>query len=194
MAVDCGVVLLLSAWSAGVGRSIDMDLWHEMATAREALRAGYVSAVDVFSYTPTISPVVHHEWGAGLLGYAILQACGTPGIAVLNSLLACTAVFLSLACAFRHGAAPELAALTSCLAVSMLHFAFAPIRAHAYGLACMSALLYVLQRGTTRARWLSAALPITLLWVNLHASFVIGFALVAAASLDARIQHRPVRP
>ena len=50
---------------------VDVDIWHEMALIRESLRADHLLTQDVFTYIPTVSPSIHHEWGAGLLAYVV---------------------------------------------------------------------------------------------------------------------------
>src|SRR5262249_37862685 len=54
---------------AGMAPFVDIDVWHEMSLFREALRAGWIPYIDRFAYTPTISPAVQHEWGAGAIAY-----------------------------------------------------------------------------------------------------------------------------
>src|SRR5215467_9869298 len=41
---------------------VDVDIWHEMALIRESLRAGHLLTRDIFAYTPTVYPSIHHEW------------------------------------------------------------------------------------------------------------------------------------
>ena len=58
---------------------VDPDLWHEMATARRMWQTGQVPVVDPFAYTPTITPVVHHEWGLGMLAWGLGSLGGDSG-------------------------------------------------------------------------------------------------------------------
>src|SRR5215472_6524891 len=83
---------------------VDVDIWHEMALIRESLRAGHLLTRDVFAYTPTVSPSIHHEWGAGLLAYVITYWIGSDAILVLKYLIALTISFLCLRCAKSMGA------------------------------------------------------------------------------------------
>ena len=85
---------------------VDLDLFHEMALIREAFRLGFLPRADTFSYIPTISPVVHHEWGTGLILYLVTVqlGLGAAGLMVLKYLLA---AFIALGClwfARRQGA------------------------------------------------------------------------------------------
>ena len=73
--------MLLAALAAFVvsrtaGGVIDLDLFHEMALAREALNLGYVPWTDSFAYTPTVPIVVHHEWGLGIIALFLSKLSG----------------------------------------------------------------------------------------------------------------------
>ncbi len=54
----------------------NLDVWHEMALARESLKLGYVPTADLYSYSPTVTPVVDHEWLAGVVALAAFSAAG----------------------------------------------------------------------------------------------------------------------
>jgi hypothetical protein len=60
-----GAAALAMLYVAGVSRFVDPDVWHLMALFRETLAAGWVPLEDRFAYTPTVYPVVQHEWGTG---------------------------------------------------------------------------------------------------------------------------------
>jgi hypothetical protein len=83
---------------------VDVDLWHEMSLAREALAAGHVPLADQFAYTPTIYPVVHHEWGAGVAAYVLATTLGDAGIVIAKYLLALGLGAACWFCASRRGA------------------------------------------------------------------------------------------
>ena len=86
---------------------VDPDLWHEMALAREILSLGRMPLADSYAYTPTIYPVVHHEWGTGLVLYAVTQLAGGPGLLALKYALTFGTLFWTLAAARRRGASWE---------------------------------------------------------------------------------------
>src|SRR5690349_15301386 len=56
----CLSAMLLSRISTNV---VDMDIFHQMALARESIALGHIPTVDRFAYTPTLPYSVHHEWG-----------------------------------------------------------------------------------------------------------------------------------
>src|SRR6516225_9688268 len=69
---------------AGMAPFIDMDVWHQMSLFREALRQGWIPYIDRFAYTPTLSPAVQHEWGAGAIAYLAATCFGETGLQLLR--------------------------------------------------------------------------------------------------------------
>ena len=61
--------LLAFLFSRTASCVVDLDLWHELALAREVMQSGYVPWQDHFAFTPKLDIVVHHEWGAGMIAY-----------------------------------------------------------------------------------------------------------------------------
>jgi hypothetical protein len=183
-----GLCLVLFACMAkATGNIADLDLWHELALAREAFQLGHVPLHDSFAYTTTLPLIVHHEWGAGVVGLAILNLLGGRGLMLCNFLLAAGALLLALKVAVRLGAGPLVLVLCSVLASPLLAGGYQPVRAQAYGLLLFCAALYVAER--VRAgdrRWLVLWLALFPLWVNLHASCVLGFAIFGLLWLERR--------
>ena len=66
---------------------VDGDLFHEMALARETIAQGQVRSEDVFAFTPTVSPSVHHEWGTGMVLYGVVTRAGARGLLALKYFL-----------------------------------------------------------------------------------------------------------
>jgi hypothetical protein len=48
---------------------VDIDIWHQMNLVRASLAAGHLLTEDPFAYTPTVHPLIHHEWGAGVIAF-----------------------------------------------------------------------------------------------------------------------------
>jgi hypothetical protein len=77
---------------------VDLDMFHEMALFREILNTYSFPKGDVFSYIPTLNPVVHHEWGFGALLYltTVATGLGSTGLLLFKYLLSagvCYAVY-----------------------------------------------------------------------------------------------------
>ncbi len=165
---------------------ITHDVFHEMSLAREMLQAG-LPLSDSYAFTPTIAPVVHHEWGTGLALYTATMASGLGvwGLSLLRwGLIALLWVVLYRVARMR-GAAPELFALCSLLVFPLMWVGFATLRAQLLTLVCLAIQLWMQQldwRG--RRLWVLAWPALLVAWLNLHAGFVVGIGLMALHILE----------
>jgi hypothetical protein len=182
-----GLVLLLSAWATRTsGNVVDLDLWHELSLARETLRLGAVPRTDLFAYTPTVSPMLDHEWGAGMLAYGALNTAGAAGIVALTLCAFAAACLFSCACARKQNADARIVALAGIVTAPLFAMGFAPVRAQAYSFVFFAALLLAIEMDRQGARWaLAAWMPMFVLWVNCHASFVLAFIFLGVYWADA---------
>jgi hypothetical protein len=174
-----GLCLILFTFMVKASGNIaDLDLWHEMALAREAWQTGRVPIHDSFAYTPTLPVIVHHEWGAGVAALAFWNAFGGTGLMLLNFALAAGALCLALAVARRRGAGPWVLVFAALLTAPLMAGGFQPVRAQAYGFLFFCGALYCAERERAGSRWwMAAALALFPVWVNLHASCVLAFAV-----------------
>lgn len=177
-----GMVLSL----LGATTHADHDMYHQMALFREALRLGAMPAADVFAYTPTVSPSMHHEWGTGAVLYALTVGAGLggTGVMLLRYILLAGMISAVVACARRRGATPMSLLAAAPLGAVLLLLALHTVRAQLFTLAFIALLLLLLERDRLGSRgWIVGWLAAFPLWVNLHGGFVAGtglFALYAA--------------
>ena len=195
-------VLLAVTLTLGRSNELDLDLFHEMALAREGLLAhssivGGLPTGDVFAFTPTHPVVVHHEWGTGavlLLATAPFEALwpgwGWTGVMVLKwaSLLATLALLAACACRRwraggerSHVPPPASAAVFAgglLLAAPLLTGGVATVRAQNFTLLLTAALMAGLWADRAGRRWwVLGWLAAFVAWVNLHAGFLAGAGL-----------------
>ncbi len=158
----------------------DLDMFHQMALFRAAIELGWLPREDIFAFTPTVSPSVHHEWGAGALLYAmvITSGWGEAGVLILrNALLAILAVTAYRA-ALRRGGSPTTLFLCAPLAIVLLAIGLSTLRAQMYTFLFVAILLGFLQRDREGGRrWIIGWLLLYLVWLNLHGGFVVGLGL-----------------
>jgi len=186
--------LLFLAW-IGQLNLLDHDLFHEMALAREVWARGALPLQDLFAYTPTLSPLVHHEWGAGMVFYAAACALGAPGLMALKLLLSAAIAVLIARCARRRLRGWACFCVLTPAAVAMGFIGFATVRAQIFTLACTALLSLLLELEREGARWwLAAWLVACAVWVNLHAGFVVGGALLAAHWAEGALHGRGAQP
>lgn len=159
--------------------------WH-LAAGQFILAAGNVPTTDPFSWSAAGRPWVAHEWLSEVLMALAFRAAGWNGIAILTG-AALAFVFTAIALRGAQGLPPQRAVL----AVVLVAAAIAPTtlaRPHtlAYVLLVGWTLLLIdaRRRHVAPAPWIAL---IMLLWVNMHASWVMGGALAAAFALEALI-------
>jgi hypothetical protein len=161
--------------------AVTHDVFHEMALAREWLQSGSFPVEDRFAYTPTVSPAVHHEWGTGLLLYIAgpQSPLGLHGITALKFGLLAALGVLVYRVSRNAGAHPLLAIPLLVVVMPMLWVGFATLRAQLFTLVALAAQMLMLQsdwRGGRR--WVVGWIPMYLVWLNVHAGFVVGLGML----------------
>ncbi len=170
--------ILLATLSLGTG--IDLDVFHELALIREAIALARLPTWDVFAYTPTVDPVVHHEWGTGAVLYLVTvwSGFGATGLMVLRYLLCLFIAGGAYVCARRRGATEPVLSFLALVALMLLRIGFTTIRAQVFTLALLVVLMLCLTADSKGRRWwLPLWLVLYAAWVNLHAGFLVGFGL-----------------
>lgn len=189
----------------GLMTFVDPDLWHEMATAREMWDRGAMPLADCFAYTPTVYPVVHHEWGTGALLYVVALFGGAAALMTVKYLLTFGTAVLCCLAARRRGASWEVILSLAPVTILAGVIGFTTIRAQLFTLFFTALLLFDLadeqqpgarqvdgsQRRTVRRMWKWLVLYVA--WLNLHAGFVVGVGLAALHALECLVRRRPVR-
>jgi hypothetical protein len=165
----------------------DPDIFHAMALFRESLARGWVPTQELFAYTPTVDPSLHHEWGTGALLYLVTVSAGfgAGGLMALKYLLAGSIAAGCVVCARRRGAADPMIALLAPVAILLGWIGFTTIRAQHFTLFFLVALLLLLESDRRGRRWWIAAwLPLYVVWVNMHAGFVVGAGIFGLYSIE----------
>ncbi|MBU0611111.1 MAG: hypothetical protein KKI08_24745 [Armatimonadetes bacterium] len=172
---------------------VDVDLWHEMALAREIVTTGAVPVHDSFAYTPTLPVVVHHEWGAGMIATVATRLGGAAGLLLLRYALTAALCWVCWLCARRRGATMALLRFMAMVAVLLADVGFGTVRAQQYSFVFAALLLLWLDRDRAGdRRWLWLWLPLFVLWANLHAGVAFGVGLFAAHVGEQLLRRRRV--
>ncbi|MCZ6709665.1 MAG: hypothetical protein O7B25_04815, partial [Gammaproteobacteria bacterium] len=192
VALTALAMLLLSG--IALNTFVDPDIFHEMALIREACALGRLPLQDPFAYTPTVYPIVHHEWGTGVLSYFVATRAGVPGILTLKYLLTAAIAAGCVVCARRGGAGLPVLCMLAPTAIFMGWIGFTTIRAQMYTLLLLVCLIYFLDRDREGGRWwIGPWLALYLLWVNLHAGFAVGLILFLLHAAEQLVRRKPVR-
>jgi hypothetical protein len=166
------------------------DYWWYLRVGRDMLTAGAVPQVDTLSYSQAGSPVVNFSWGASVLFWLIYKAGALPLTVLVRGLLVALTYSLVWLAARRLGAGRIGAALVLLLAVlaSSNNWSIRP-QLFAYPLFALALfILYKWQNGSKKAvYWLPL---LSLLWANLHGSFIMLILLAVAALVLGRGNRR----
>ncbi|HEX9780657.1 MAG TPA: hypothetical protein VGB20_05515 [bacterium] len=170
----------------------DPDLFARIALGRLIWASGAIPHADPFSYTTTRA-WIDHEWGAGVVFYAISRLGGDLPLFLWACATAAAAIALAHAAqrALTRHARAALAWL--CLGLAPCLIVWMPVaRSRIFTFLCFSVFLLACARlrarGRTRLLWI---LPgIMLFWANAHAGFVAGLGTLAILTVALLLEGR----
>ena len=169
----------------------DGDLWAKLAIGSSLWNTGQLPRHDLYAFTPTLPKYIDHEWGAGVVFYALLQWFGPSSLVLLRMILAAGLLALGFLTGRRQGCDANILLLLAIPAAACILTGYIPVaRSHVFTFFLFAATLCCLEELRRGARWPAAALPaLMLVWTNLHGGFVVGLGAVfvyGAASIVAR--------
>lgn len=166
--VVIGVLFVIKA----VG-TLDPDFgWH--------LRSGWyilengIPAHDIFTYTATDFPWIHHEWLADVISAVIYNVGGYWTLGIFFALLWVVAIWL----VSRHNPATFIT-----LMAAVVILPFSGIRATTWTVFFLAILYTLLRHGGPRR---VMVYPLMLLWANMHGGFALGLVYLAWQVLSQR--------
>lgn len=134
---------------------------------------------------------MQHEWGAGVIGYAVAMNWGGAGILLLRDALALALAIVAVRTALRIGASPLLVMALAPVAMLLVENGYLPVRAQAYSFLLTALTLAVCERDREGAHGLMWALvPLFALWANLHAAFAFGMILLVVYAGERAVLQR----
>jgi hypothetical protein len=179
-------VLFLGLFAITARNVTDPDVWWHLKTGELIAESKTVPHADLFSYTRAGQPWVAHEWLTELGMYELQRAAGFAGLILIFAGFLTTAfLLLSLRC----GPSPYIAGIATLCAA----WATAPIwgvRPQVLSLLLTSLWLLILELSERTPNILWWTLPLTVLWVNLHAAFALGLVLSAIFLTVELIEER----
>jgi hypothetical protein len=189
--VICTAVTLGLVYVTGPTKFVDLDIWHSMSLAREALRLGHLPLGDRFAYTPTVYPVVHHEWGWGFVLYFLATHGGLAAFEAARLVLFGLLAVLTVRVALERGATSATFVVAP-PALVMSWVGLTAIRAQVVTLVFFALWLNFIESDRRGRRlWIVPALLCHLVWLNLHAGFVIGMGALAVHAGEQVVRRRP---
>lgn len=158
----------------------DPDLWWHLRMGQVIWTTHHIPSHDLFSYTTNHQVLVPQEWLSELAIYGTYLAGGYTGLmlwlAALSALLLIAAYGF---CWFYSGNAKV--AFVGTLIVWFFGTIGFAIRPQMISYLLLIAELWLIHAGRTRgSRWFWGLPLVFLLWINCHASFILGIAVAGA--------------
>jgi hypothetical protein len=177
--VAFAAVLCLGLSALTARPAVDPDLWWHLRTGQLIAETRHVPNVDPFSFTRAGANWVAHEWLSEVVFFELWKHGGFAALIVFSSVVT-TAGFMLLY--FRCHTHRRWAAAATALG----GLAAAPawgVRPQMFTFTLASLLLWLVDAGQKRPKLLFWIPPLFLLWLNLHAGFAVGLALLLAYGL-----------
>jgi hypothetical protein len=178
------MVLFLGLFAMAARNVTDPDIWWHLKTGQLMVVQKSVPHADSFSYTRAGEPWIAHEWLADVLLFEVQHNAGWGALIVAFALAIGAAFFLLYR---RCGSNPYVAGAATLLAA----FATRPtwgVRPQVLSVLLTSLWLLILERSEEKPKILWWTLPLTLLWVNLHAGFALGLVLYGLFLAGERVE------
>jgi len=189
-----GMALYLSGIFVNV--VADPDLWGYLAFGRlfwETLQFPYH---DVFSYIPTNTLWVYHEWLTGVILYPVYTWLGGTGLQILRYVIIFITIGLVFLTAQKRGGKLTASAIILFLAVNALTYGYSPVRAQVFTYLFFAALLYILEQCRKEQKFILLwwLLPVYLIWCNVHGGFVAGMGITVLYAIGEGLSKRQFLP
>ena len=164
----------------GAARAItDPDFWWHLKTGQYLVETKAIPHSDIFSSLHLGKEWVAHEWLSEIVMYSVYRAVGYGGLIVLFALLITVAFVVTYNRFRQHVGHPYIAGSALLLGA----FATLPtwgVRPQMFSLLLTSVFLAILENYARTSKpgpiwWL---VPLTIIWVNMHAGFALGLALI----------------
>ena len=171
-----GLAFYLALFGLCSGAIASADTWWHLATGRWIVNHHAVPHADPFSFATAGKPWVAHEYLTDILMFFLHRAGGFIALAAVNALL----LTLAFAIAARAARAPRWLAYAAALFAAWAARPAFALRPQSISLAFGSAFLWIIRESLQRhqPKWLFALPCLMLLWVQLHAGYLLGIAFI----------------
>ena len=167
-------VLVLGLFALAARNVADPDVWWHLRTGQLIIQNHQVFHADPYSFTRYGQPWINHEWLSEVSMYSLYRLAGWGGLIIgFAAIIAVSSLLVYL----RSPGRPYVAGIFTVWGA----VASAPIwgvRPQMFSLLLASSFLLILERSDKHPRVLWWTVPLTLLWVNLHAGYLVGIGLM----------------
>ena len=173
------VVFMLIIFASAARPVKDPDFYWHLKTGQYLVETRTIPTVDMFSWSKFGSEWVTHEWLSEVIMYSVFRGLGYGGLILLFSAI----ITVSFALVYRRAAEvakhPYVAGLVLLLGAAATMPTWG-VRPQMFSMLFASVFVcmlgdYYRERRTKVIWWL---VPLMILWVNIHAGFAMGLALI----------------
>jgi hypothetical protein len=174
----------------------DYDFWARLAVGSIFFQTGWVPHHDIFSYVPTKTQWIDHEWGASVIFYGAAKFLGVWGIFLLKAVI----IFLVLLLIIKTIRLQKNTSSVGIVYIMLLGLSLFPgvgavIRCQMFTYLFFALWLYQLEnirKNNNKNLWI---FPVTMLfWVNMHGGFITGIGLIVIYAVGEMLNRKnPVR-
>ncbi len=172
-------VILVTGLTVSIRENLpDPDMWSHIAIGQDILSSRHFPTVDSYSFTAGGKECMAFEWLGQVMLALAARVNGLSGLMALLEILGIVFYLLLYAAAWQRSANAK-AAFVACALVLPLSAGFYTLRPQLPGYAFVLVTLLVLEQfrqGQRRFIWILP--PLFLVWVNLHATFLLGFMVM----------------
>lgn len=162
----------------------DPDLWWHLRTGQWIVETGHIPHADPFSFTRTGQAWVSHEWLSEVAFYELWKHGGAAALIIFSAIVTASGfMLLYLRCPGKRywaAAATVVGALASAPSWGT--------RPQMFTFVLASLLLWLIEKGEDQPKLLFWIPLIFLFWVNLHAGFALGPALLLAYGIGLLLE------
>ncbi len=172
-------VFMLAIFAGAAQPVTDPDFWWHLKTGQVILATKSIPRTDIFSTLRYGSEWVTHEWFSEVFIYSVFRTLGYGGLILSFSILITAAFWIVYQQCSKRAGHPYVAGFALLLGAAATMPTWG-VRPQMFSLLCASIFVSFLDRYSRREEirsiWWLAALMV--LWVNLHAGFALGLALI----------------
>ncbi len=178
-----GLLLVAHLCLVGFFHLSSVDTWFHLKQGQLYVATGSLPPEDPFAFTTAGRAWLKYSWLADVLFYLIYAGAGVPGLILFRLGCLLLASFLLYRLLRGCGVAPPAAILLVFLASLGLRFRLFVRPELLTFLLLLATLLILFQVGQGSPRWAYALIPIVVVWVNVHGSYLFGIGLPALVVL-----------
>ena len=163
--------------------------WH-LRNGLDILETGEVRTTDPFTWTRQGVCWIQHEWLAESAMAFSWQHLGEAGPVLLKALFIGLSVFFAARAGVKNGGSPAFVFIFGAMWLVLAQPRWIA-RPHFFSIFFFSLYLYILSLGLKKPWKLALVLlPVQILWVNVHAGFVMGIFLASVPAIDRILSGR----